>query len=198
MKATLFAAGYTGYLIFGLFQIAATASGIEHLTGLWWFMCWIGAILVGWVPVFGTALGIYGAHAQWEWSLPAAYALFIGLPILLFARTPRNGLARTSRRRGAVQGQHLGNVALEFRDSVRRCRVRAEELGRCALLGCHHLLPKSDRLMGVIAGARHELESHHVGFGFLLTAVGQLKSNCRDGVGQIHRGWIEAGDHGET
>jgi hypothetical protein len=84
MKATLFAAGYTGYLIFGLFQIAATASGIEHLTGLWWFLCWIGAILIGWVPVVGTALGIYGAHAQWEWSLPASYALFIGLPILLF------------------------------------------------------------------------------------------------------------------
>src|SRR5215472_4006378 len=84
VKATLFAAGYTGYLIFGLFQIAATASGIEHLTGLWWLLCWVGAILVGWVPVFGTAIGIYGAHAQWEWSLPASFGLFLGVPILLF------------------------------------------------------------------------------------------------------------------
>ena len=64
MKATLFAAGYTGYLIFGLFQIAATASGIQHLTGFWWLMCWVGAILVGWVPVVGTGLGIYGAHGS--------------------------------------------------------------------------------------------------------------------------------------
>jgi hypothetical protein len=84
VKATLFAAGYTGYLIFGLFQIAATASGIEHLTGLWWLLCWVGAILIGWVPAVGTAIGIYGAHAQWEWSLPASFALFVGVPILLF------------------------------------------------------------------------------------------------------------------
>ena len=84
MKATLFAVGYTGYLIFGLFQIAATASGIEHLTGLWWLLCWVGAILIGWVPVVGTAIGIYGAHAQWEWSLPASFGLFVGVPILLF------------------------------------------------------------------------------------------------------------------
>ena len=84
MKATLFAAGYTGYLIFGLFQIAATSSGIENLTGFWWIVCWFGAILIGWVPMVGTALGIYGAHAQWGWSLPAACALFIGLPVLLF------------------------------------------------------------------------------------------------------------------
>jgi hypothetical protein len=84
VKATLFAAGYTGYLILGLFQIAATASGIEDLTGLWWLLCWLGAILVGWVPVVGTALGIYGAHSHWEWSLPIAFALFVGVPVLLF------------------------------------------------------------------------------------------------------------------
>ncbi|HEY1875412.1 MAG TPA: hypothetical protein VGG67_13505 [Steroidobacteraceae bacterium] len=84
VKATLFALGYTGYLIFGLFQIAATASGIEHLTGLWRLLCWVGALLVGWVPLVGTGLGIYGAHAQWEWSFPAAFALFLGVPILLF------------------------------------------------------------------------------------------------------------------
>ena len=84
MKATLFALGYTGYLIFGLFQIAATASGIEQLTGFWWLLCWVGAILIGWVPVVGTAVGIYGAHAQWEWSLPASFGLFVGVPILLF------------------------------------------------------------------------------------------------------------------
>jgi hypothetical protein len=84
VKATLFAAGYTGYLIFGLFQIAATASGIEHLAGLWWPLCWVGALLVGWVPVVGTALGIYGAHGQWAWSWPASFALFIGVPVVLF------------------------------------------------------------------------------------------------------------------
>jgi hypothetical protein len=78
----LFAAGYTGYLLFGPLQIAATASGIQHLTGLWWLLCWVGAVLVGWVPGVGTALGIYGAHAQWAWGLPVSFALFIGVPVL--------------------------------------------------------------------------------------------------------------------
>lgn len=102
MKATLFAVGYTGYLIFGLFQIAATASGIMRLTGLWGLFCWIGAILVGWVPVVGTALGIYGAHAQWEWSLPAAFALFIGVPVLLFLPLLTVSMSAAIRRRAAA------------------------------------------------------------------------------------------------
>jgi hypothetical protein len=84
VKATLFAAGYTGYLIFGLVQIAATASGIQHLTELWWPICWVGAFLVGWIPVIGTGLGAYGAHAQWEWSAPVSCALFVGVPVMLF------------------------------------------------------------------------------------------------------------------
>ena len=102
MKATLFALGYTGYLIFGLFQIAATASGIEHLTGLWWLLCWFGAILIGWVPMVGTAVGIYGAHAHWEWSLPASFGLFIGVPVLLFLPLLGVSVAAAIRRRTAT------------------------------------------------------------------------------------------------
>jgi hypothetical protein len=102
VKATLFALGYTGYLILGLFQIAATASGIMHLTGLWWLFCWIGAVLVGWVPVVGTALGIYGAHTHWEWSLPVAFALFVGVPILLFLPLLTVSVSAAIRRRAAA------------------------------------------------------------------------------------------------
>jgi len=102
VKATLFAVGYTGYLIFGLFQIAATASGIMHLTRAWWLLCWIGAVLIGWVPVVGTALGIYGARVQWEWSLPAAFALFIGVPILLFLPLFTVSMSAAIRRRAAA------------------------------------------------------------------------------------------------
>jgi hypothetical protein len=102
VKATLFAAGYTGYLIFGLFQIAATASGIEHLTGLWWLLCWLGAILIGWVPVVGTAVGIYGAHAHWEWSLPASLGLFVGVPVLLFLPLLGVSVSAAIRRRSAA------------------------------------------------------------------------------------------------
>jgi hypothetical protein len=107
VKATLFAAGYTGYLLFGLFQIAATASGIQHLTGLWWLICWVGAILLGWIPLVGTGLGIYGAHAQWEWSLPASFALFVGVPILLFLPLLTVSVSAAIRRRtGAARARH--------------------------------------------------------------------------------------------
>jgi len=102
VKATLFAVGYTGYLIFGFFQIAATASGIQHLTGLWSLLCWVGAILFGWVPVVGTALGIYGASAQWEWSLPASLAFFIGVPIVLFMPLLTVSISANIRRRAAA------------------------------------------------------------------------------------------------
>jgi len=73
---------YTGYLLFGLFQIAAAATGLQHLTGLWRSVCWCGALLVGWMPLIGTVLGIYGAHVDWQWSLPTACALFFGIPAL--------------------------------------------------------------------------------------------------------------------
>lgn len=83
MKTTLAAAAYAGYLMFGLFQILAAAGGIEHLTGLWWLICWFAALLVGWMPLVGTTLGIYGAHAMWEWSLSGALAVFVGIPALM-------------------------------------------------------------------------------------------------------------------
>ena len=110
MKATLFAAGYTGYLIFGLFQIAATSGGIEHLTGLWWLLCWFGAILLGWVPLVGTALGIYGAHGQWGWSWPVACALFIGVPALLFLPLLTVSVSAAIHRRTEAARTHAGTI----------------------------------------------------------------------------------------
>jgi len=83
MKTTLAAAAYAGYLMFGLFQIVAAAAGIEHMTGLWRLLCWFAALLVGWMPLVGTALGIYGSHALWKWSLPEALAVFVGVPALM-------------------------------------------------------------------------------------------------------------------
>jgi hypothetical protein len=83
MRTTLLAAAYAGYLMFGLFQIVATGGAIQQLTGMWWLICWLGALLVGWIPLVGTALGIYGAHALWKWSLPAACALFVSIPAVL-------------------------------------------------------------------------------------------------------------------
>ena len=61
-------------------KITATASGIQHLTGFWWLVCWFVALLVGWIPLAGTGLGIYGAYADWGWSLSSSILLFVGVP----------------------------------------------------------------------------------------------------------------------
>jgi hypothetical protein len=84
MKATFFVIAYGVYLLVGLVQITATASGIQHATGLWWVFSWMIAMFFGWIPLVGTALGIYGAHADWGWGWPAALGLFVAIPLLFF------------------------------------------------------------------------------------------------------------------
>lgn len=74
---------YLLYLAIALLQITATASGLQHLTGLWWLLCWFGALLVGWIPVIGTALGIYGAYVDWQWNFWLAVGLFFGIPLIV-------------------------------------------------------------------------------------------------------------------
>jgi hypothetical protein len=83
MQTRIFAAAYAGLLIFGVFQVAAALCGLQQLTGLWWFTCVVAALVVGWTPIAGTALGICGAHLDWGWGLPESVALFVGTPCLL-------------------------------------------------------------------------------------------------------------------
>src|SRR6516225_6567853 len=74
-----------------------------------------------------------------------------------------------------VQGHHLRHMAFEVRYAVRRGGVRAQELRRFAFFGRHHLLPKTDGFMGVVARTCHELKPHHVCFRLLLAVVRQLE-----------------------
>lgn len=82
MKTALGLICYASYLLVGIVQITATASGIQHLTGLWWLISWFIALFVGWTPLLGTSLGIYGAHSDWGWSWTGAIVLFFAMPIL--------------------------------------------------------------------------------------------------------------------
>ena len=109
MKGTLVAAAYAGYLMFGLFQIVGAASGIQHLTGMWCLLCWFGALLVGWIPLVGTAFGIYGAYNVWQWSLPTAVAVFVMFPaaLLLLLTVSLRSPGRTER--DTTLGPAVGN-----------------------------------------------------------------------------------------
>jgi hypothetical protein len=65
-------------------QNLATVSGIQHATGLWWLVSWFIGLFLGAIPGLGTALGIYGAHMGWNWSLSAVFILFLGVPGFFF------------------------------------------------------------------------------------------------------------------
>jgi hypothetical protein len=70
------------YVIVAVVQIIAAANAIQHFTNVSRPVGWVIAIFVGWIPVFGTAIGVYGAHVGWEWSFPASIFLFFGIPVL--------------------------------------------------------------------------------------------------------------------
>ncbi len=73
-------AAWIAYAIVGIIQIFATVDGVEYLTGLGSFAAWLIASFTGWMPLIGTAFGIYGAHKAWNWTLANSLLLFVGIP----------------------------------------------------------------------------------------------------------------------
>jgi hypothetical protein len=76
--------GYVGIALVTIFQVIATAAGVAHLTG-WSFTSWLIAIIVGWLPLIGTATGIYGAISAWNWPWWGAVTFFAWPTILVMA-----------------------------------------------------------------------------------------------------------------
>ena len=73
--------GCVGIALVSISQIIATAAGVAHLTG-WSFTSWLVAIIVGWLPVIGTATGSYGAMSAWNWPWYGAVPFF-AWPLIL-------------------------------------------------------------------------------------------------------------------
>lgn len=78
------AVGFVAYALLGLFQIAATFDGVQHLLGVHWLIAGVIGLVLGAFPVIGTAAGVYGATAAWGWSLLSALGLFFG-PLAVIA-----------------------------------------------------------------------------------------------------------------
>ncbi len=76
--------GGIAYLLLGLFQIAATFDGVQHLLGVHWLVAGFIGLVLGAFPLIGTAAGVYGATAAWGWSLMSALGLFFG-PLVVIA-----------------------------------------------------------------------------------------------------------------
>src|SRR5215210_1465854 len=84
-----------------------------------------------------------------------------------------------------IERHHFRHQALEPLDASLRGRMRAQEFGRGTLRGAHHLLPYADRGVGVVPGARHQLQADDIRLCFLFATVRQLKSNRCHRIGDI-------------
>jgi hypothetical protein len=67
-----------GYLLLGLFQLAAVMAGLVDWVGLHWLFAALVAMFIAYIPVVGTVLGIVGAVTAWDWHWLMATALFAG------------------------------------------------------------------------------------------------------------------------
>lgn len=72
------------YLFLGIFQLAATYSGLETWLGWPWIIAGPIAFLLSYIPLVGTILGMFGAVEAWEWSWVQAGALFFGPFVVVF------------------------------------------------------------------------------------------------------------------
>ena len=88
MQAILKAIGVVLYIGLGFIQLAATFAGVNVYLGLHGFAAFLiggfAGMMVAWLPIIGTAAGMYGAVVAWHWSIWSA-ALLFGLPYAFFA-----------------------------------------------------------------------------------------------------------------
>jgi hypothetical protein len=63
-------------------QWVAEVAGLHDVLGWSSFACRLVATLTAWIPVLGTAAGVWGAHIAWAWHWIRALALFGGIPLV--------------------------------------------------------------------------------------------------------------------
>lgn len=69
---------FIGYIVLGLFQLAAVMTGFEDWVGLHWIIAAPLALFIAYIPLVGTVVGMFGAVTAWHWSWLQAGGLFFG------------------------------------------------------------------------------------------------------------------------
>lgn len=64
------------YFVVGIAQLFAIMDGVGYALGVGSIISFIIALLVTYIPLLGSALGVYGAVNVWDWSIWQAGALF--------------------------------------------------------------------------------------------------------------------------
>lgn len=76
--------------VIGFLQIFAAYAGIRVYTDWHWTICAPLAVSIGWTPLVGTIIGVYGAVKGWGWHWLPASLLFgwmlLLLPVFIRAR----------------------------------------------------------------------------------------------------------------
>ncbi|UJQ95084.1 hypothetical protein [Mariluticola halotolerans] len=73
-----------GYFVIGAVQLFAVADGIGKLLHFNNFFSFFFAFMVTYIPLLGSALGVYGATTVWDWDIWQAVALFFWyIPVAL-------------------------------------------------------------------------------------------------------------------
>lgn len=71
------------YIVIGLIQFSAVWAGISLAFGFSGLGGFLLSMFLGWFPLIGSILGIWGAIYAWEWPWYLAIFLFFGSNILL-------------------------------------------------------------------------------------------------------------------
>lgn len=66
------------YVVLGLVQLAAVMAGLEEWVGLHWVLAFFLALIIAYIPLVGSVVGIMGAIEAWHWAWWQAGALFFG------------------------------------------------------------------------------------------------------------------------
>ena len=75
---------YLGFLVIGFVQLFAIMDGFTYATGFSGFISFLVAIMTTYIPLVGSALGVYGAYNVWNWEILQAVALFFWyVPVFL-------------------------------------------------------------------------------------------------------------------
>jgi hypothetical protein len=64
------------YFVVGTAQLFAVVNGIEYAMGAPTLLAFILSTVVNYIPLIGSAIGVYGAMNVWDWSMLQAGVLF--------------------------------------------------------------------------------------------------------------------------
>jgi len=98
LKSALAVTAFYTYIFFGLVQAVAIVDGERLWWGLHWFLALPLALVVAYVPVLGTVVGILGAMQAWSLRPWIAIILFCWPYVVILAAFLSGGISAFTQR----------------------------------------------------------------------------------------------------